>query len=75
MIIAMGIAGAINMAMLITASAVFHTRRADGIGDDLRRSYDGLGSTSHATRTRSSGSRCSRRGSPRRRSGRSPARS
>jgi manganese transport protein len=34
-LIAMGIAGVINMCMLITAAAVFHTRGLTDIGDDL----------------------------------------
>ena len=41
--IAMGLAGAINAAMLITASAVFHTRGLFDVGDDLTEVYDGLG--------------------------------
>jgi manganese transport protein len=42
-VIAMGIAGIINMCMLVTAAAVFHTRGLTGIGDDLFAVYDGLG--------------------------------
>jgi manganese transport protein len=42
-IVAMGLAGAINAAMLITASAVFHTRGLFDVGDDLSGVYDGLG--------------------------------
>jgi len=42
-IVAMGIAGAINMAMLITAAAVFHTRGLVDAGDNLQTVYDGLG--------------------------------
>ena len=41
--IAMGLAGVINAAMLITASAVFHTRGLVDVGDDLKEVYDGLG--------------------------------
>ena len=41
--IAMGLAGVINAAMLITASAVFHTRGLFDVGDDLTEVYDGLG--------------------------------
>jgi manganese transport protein len=41
--IAMGLAGAINAAMLITASAVFHTRGLVDVGDDLKEVYSGLG--------------------------------
>jgi manganese transport protein len=42
-VVAMGLAGVINAAMLITAAAVFHTRGLVGVGDDLRDVYDGLG--------------------------------
>jgi manganese transport protein len=42
-VVAMGLAGAINAAMLVTASAVFHTRGLFDIGDDLSQVYDGLG--------------------------------
>jgi len=42
-VVAMGIAGAINAAMLITASAVFHTRGLVDAGDNLESVYDGLG--------------------------------
>jgi manganese transport protein len=41
-VIAMTIAGLINMSMLITAAAVFHSRGLDDIGDDLNAVYDGL---------------------------------
>ncbi len=41
-IIAMTIAGLINMSMLITAAAVFHSRGLDDVGDDLNLVYDGL---------------------------------
>jgi manganese transport protein len=41
--VAMGLAGAINAAMLITASAVFHTRGLFDVGDDLKDVYNGLG--------------------------------
>ena len=41
-VIAMTIAGLINMSMLITAAAVFHSRGLDNIGDDLNAVYDGL---------------------------------
>ena len=41
--VAMGLAGAINAAMLITASAVFHTRGLLNVGDDLKDVYNGLG--------------------------------
>ena len=47
-IIAMSIAGAINMAMLTTAAAVFHTRGLTEIGDDLHDVADGLGQYLHA---------------------------
>ena len=42
-VVAMGLAGAINAAMLITASAVFHTRGLLDVGDDLQDVYSGLG--------------------------------
>ena len=42
-IIAMGLAGLVNAAMLITAAAVFHTRGLLDVGDDLRAVSDGLG--------------------------------
>jgi manganese transport protein len=41
-VIAMTIAGLINMSMLITAAAVFHSRGIDDVGDDLNAVYDGL---------------------------------
>ena len=41
--IAMGIAGLVNAAMLITAAAVFHSRGLVNIGDDLGQTFDGLG--------------------------------
>ena len=75
-VIAMTIAGLINMSMLITAAAVFHSRGLDDIGDDLNAVYDGLDAyvgverSGHVRR-----SRCSRPGSRRRASARWPARS
>jgi len=42
-VIAMSIAGLINMSMLITAAAVFHTRGLTDVGDDLAQVFDGLG--------------------------------
>ena len=42
-LIAMGIAGVINMCMLITAAATFHTRGLYDIGDDLQDVYNALG--------------------------------
>ena len=42
LVIAMSIAGLINMSMLITAAAVFHSRGLDDVGDDLGAVYDGL---------------------------------
>jgi manganese transport protein len=42
-VIAMGIAGIINMAMLVTAAAVFHSRGLYDVGDDLGEVYDQLG--------------------------------
>jgi manganese transport protein len=41
-VIAMTIAGLINMSMLITAAAVFHTRGLDNVGDNLTAVSDGL---------------------------------
>ena len=41
-VIAMTIAGLINISMLVTAAAVFHSRGLDDIGDDLGAVYDGL---------------------------------
>lgn len=42
-VIALSIAGLINMSMLITAAAVFHSRGLYDIGDDLAAVSDGLG--------------------------------
>jgi manganese transport protein len=42
-IIAMGIAGLINLSMLITAAAVFHDKGLVDVGDDLGHVYDQLG--------------------------------
>ena len=42
-VIAMGIAGIINLAMLTTAAAVFNSRGLVGVGSDLHQVYDGLG--------------------------------
>ena len=47
-IIAMSIAGLINMAMLATAAAVFHTRGLTDIGDDLQEVATGLSQYLHA---------------------------
>ena len=47
-VLAMGIAGAINMAMLATAAAVFHTSGLTGVGDDLLLVADQLGAHLHA---------------------------
>jgi len=47
-VIAMGIAGAINMAMLTTAAAVFHTRGLNDVGDDLQVVATDLGRYLHA---------------------------
>ena len=41
-VIAMTIAGLINMSMLITAAAVFHSRGLESAGNDLSAVYDGL---------------------------------
>jgi manganese transport protein len=40
--IAMGVAGVINLAMLATSAAVFHSRGLFGAGDDLGVVFDGL---------------------------------
>lgn len=42
-LIALGIAGVINMSMLVTAAAVFHTQGLTEVGDDLADVYEGLG--------------------------------
>jgi manganese transport protein len=42
-LIAMSLAGVINMCMLITAASVFHTRGLTEVGDDLSDVYDTLG--------------------------------
>ncbi|MEO8745345.1 MAG: Nramp family divalent metal transporter [Candidatus Dormiibacterota bacterium] len=41
-VIAMGIAGLINLAMLTTAAAVFHARGLTGVGSDLTQVFHGL---------------------------------
>jgi manganese transport protein len=41
--IALGIAGVINMSMLVTAAAVFHEKGLVDVGDDLGEVYDQLG--------------------------------
>src|SRR5207237_9493080 len=41
-VIAMGIAGVINMAMLTTAAAVFNSRGLLGVGSDLSQVFNGL---------------------------------
>ena len=41
-IVAMGIAGVINMAMLTTAAAVFHSRGLFNVGNDLGQVFQGL---------------------------------
>ena len=46
--IAMGIAGAINMAMLATAAAVFYSRGLHDAGEDLTQTADLLGGFLHA---------------------------
>jgi manganese transport protein len=42
-LIAMSLAGLINMSMLITAASVFHSRGLTEVGDDLSDVYDSLG--------------------------------
>jgi len=41
-LLAMGLAGIVNMSMLITAAAVFHSRGLIEVGDDLSQVYDSL---------------------------------
>ena len=41
-VIAMGLAGLINMAMLMASAAVFHSRGMDDVGADLSRVFQGL---------------------------------
>jgi manganese transport protein len=41
-VVAMGVAGAINLAMLATAAAVFHSRGLTGVGSDLSQVFQGL---------------------------------
>jgi manganese transport protein len=42
-LIAMSLAGVINMCMLVTAASVFHSRGLTEVGDDLTDVYDSLG--------------------------------
>jgi manganese transport protein len=42
-LIAMGLAGVVNMSMLITAAAVFHAEGLTEVGDDLSQVYESLG--------------------------------
>jgi manganese transport protein len=42
-VIAMGLAGVVNMSMLVTAAAVFHAEGLTEVGDDLSQVYDSLG--------------------------------
>jgi manganese transport protein len=42
-VIAMSLAGIINMCMLVTAASVFHARGLTEVGDDLTQVYDSLG--------------------------------
>ena len=73
-VIAMVIAGAINLSMLLIGAAVFHATGQTGIG--ARRGVPRARPRARlARRRRSSASRCSPPGSRRRRSGRWPARS
>ena len=75
-VIAMGIAGLVNMSMLVTAAAVFHANGLTEIGDDLVDVADGLADAARRARRGScSASPCSRRASRRRASARWPARS
>ncbi len=41
-LIAMGLAGVVNISMLVTAAAVFHGAGLTDVGDDLGAVYDGL---------------------------------
>lgn len=41
-VVAMSLAGLINMGMLVTAASVFHVRGLTAIGDDLSEVYEGL---------------------------------
>ena len=75
-VIAMGIAGVVNMSMLVIAAAVFYENGMTDVGDDLDAGRGASWARSSAPgRTRSSASRCSRPASPRRASGRWPGRS
>jgi len=74
-VIAMSLAGIVNISMLVTAAAVFHSRGLTAIGADLGRYTARSGPTSGPVPAFSSGSRCSPPASRRRASGRSPARS
>ena len=74
-VIAMGIAGLVNMSMLVIAAAVFHENGLTEVGDDLAQVATSSRCISAITRTCSSASRCSRRASRPRASGRSPVRS
>ena len=73
-IIAMSIAGVVNMAMLITAAAVFHAHGYVGV-EGIQRASHVLGRGRRPRRHDVRRSRSSRRGSRRRRSARWPARS
>jgi manganese transport protein len=44
-LIAMGLAGVVNISMLVTAAAVFHTTGLTDVGDDLNSVYDHLGTS------------------------------
>ena len=62
--IAMGLAGIINLAMLATAAAVFHSRGMFGVGNDLGQVFTGLNRYLGGTAGRSSAWPCSPPGSP-----------
>lgn len=49
-VIALGIAGLVNLAMIVVAATVFHSSGMIDVGDDLQQVYDGLGAAlgSHA---------------------------
>ena len=73
-LVAMGLAGLVNAAMLVVAAALFHGRRIPDT-DTLEGVYAGLARASTARPRRCSPSRCSRRASPRRAWGPTRARS
>ena len=74
-VIALSIAGVVNLSMMIVAAALFHEGGLTGI-DSIEGAYEGLQDARlRAGPRRSSGSRCWPPASPPPRSGRWPARS